>query len=116
MVIDVDDEPYRAYDRALGDTTYGLGHLGLGSVDVNFKCSSAEETFDPAYYNGDSAVSSESVLKEPMVDRIKGFREVKIDQVDSTPFVDPFCNQFFCHEEVGQCRTSGKETMLSRRQ
>ncbi len=23
-----DDKQYRAYDRALGDTTYGLSHLG----------------------------------------------------------------------------------------
>ncbi len=28
QVIDVDDKQYRAYDRALGDTTYGLSHLG----------------------------------------------------------------------------------------
>ncbi len=27
-VIYVDDKQYRAYDRALGDTTYGLSHLG----------------------------------------------------------------------------------------
>ncbi len=28
QVIDVDDKQYRAYDRALGDTTYGLSHMG----------------------------------------------------------------------------------------
>ncbi len=28
QVIDVDDKQYRAYDRALGHTTYGLSHLG----------------------------------------------------------------------------------------
>ncbi len=28
QVIDEDDKQYRAYDRALGDTTYGLSHLG----------------------------------------------------------------------------------------
>ncbi len=28
QVIDVDDKQYRAYDRSLGDTTYGLSHLG----------------------------------------------------------------------------------------
>ncbi len=61
QVIGVDDKQYCAYDRALGETTYGLIHLGLGSIDVYLKCSSAEETFDPAYYNGGNAVSSEFV-------------------------------------------------------
>ncbi len=28
QVIDVDDKQYRAYDRALGYTTYGLSYLG----------------------------------------------------------------------------------------
>ncbi len=28
QVIDVHDKQYRANDRALGDTTYGLSHLG----------------------------------------------------------------------------------------
>ncbi len=37
-----------------------------------------------------------------MVDQIKGIREVLIEQVDRTPFVEPFCNPFFCYEEVGQ--------------
>ncbi len=28
QVIDVDDKQFWAHDRALGDTTYGLSHLG----------------------------------------------------------------------------------------
>ncbi len=28
QISDVDDKQYRAYGRALGDTTYGLSHLG----------------------------------------------------------------------------------------
>ncbi len=42
----------------MGGTTYGLSHLGWGSIDVNLKYSSAEETFETAYYNGGNAVSS----------------------------------------------------------
>ncbi len=44
---------------ALGDITYDLSHLGKDPIDVHLKCSSAEETFDPAYYNGGNAVSTE---------------------------------------------------------
>ncbi len=47
---DVDYKQYRTYDRALGDTTYGFGHLEKGAIDVHLKCSSAEEKFNPAYY------------------------------------------------------------------
>ncbi len=57
--IDVDDKQYRAYDRALGDTTYGLSRLGQGTTDVDLKSSSAEEAFDPAHCNGGNAVFSE---------------------------------------------------------
>ncbi len=57
------DEQYRAYDKTLGDPSYGLSHLGLGSIDVQLKCSSAKDTFDPAYYNGGSAVSSAFVKR-----------------------------------------------------
>ncbi len=45
QVIDVGDKQYRAFDRALRDTTYGLSYLGSGSIDVHLKLSSAEETF-----------------------------------------------------------------------
>ncbi len=61
QVIDVDDKQYRAYERALEDSTYGLSHLGYGSIDVHLKCSSNVETFDTVYYNGGNAVSSEFV-------------------------------------------------------
>ncbi len=49
QVTDVDHNKYPAYGRALGDTTYG-------SIDVHWKCSSAEGPFDPAYYNGGRAM------------------------------------------------------------
>ncbi len=52
-------EEVSAYDRALGDTTYGLSHLRYCSTDVHLECSSVEKTFDPAYYKGGNAVSSE---------------------------------------------------------
>ncbi len=35
----------------------------------------------------------------PMVDRIEGFREAKIDQVNYDFFVETFCDQFFCYEQ-----------------
>ncbi len=46
QVIYVDYKHYRAYDRALEDTTYGLSHQGQGSIDVHLECSSTEKTFD----------------------------------------------------------------------
>ncbi len=59
QIIDVDDKWYSTYDRALGDVTYGLNCFGKRFIGVHLKCSSAEETFDPTYYNGGSAASSE---------------------------------------------------------
>ncbi len=61
QVVDIDDTQYRAYERALEDSTNGLSHLGYGSIDVHWKCSLDEETFDTVYYNGGNAVSSEFV-------------------------------------------------------
>ncbi len=34
QAIDLDNKYYRAFDRALGYTTYGLRRLGLGSIDA----------------------------------------------------------------------------------
>ncbi len=63
-------EPFR-------DTTYGLGLLGQGSIGVLLKCSSNEEPFDPAYYNGSSAVFNDFSQEGPIVDRVfRGFTEV----------------------------------------
>ncbi len=73
QVIGVDDKLYRTYIGALGDMTYGLSRLGQVSTDVNLKGSPAEETFNPVYYNGEDAVSSEFSQMETMIDRIKGF-------------------------------------------
>ncbi len=41
-----------------------------------------------------------------MVNRIKSFREVLIDQVNRTPFVELFCNQFRTEISEPACRTS----------
>ncbi len=45
----------------LGTPLMASAILGQGSIDVHLKRSLAEETFDPAYYNGGNVVSSEFI-------------------------------------------------------
>ncbi len=64
QVIDVDGKQYQAYDKAFGDTIYGLSSLAQGATDVHLKGLSAEETFDLTYYNWGNAVSFEFSKRE----------------------------------------------------
>ncbi len=60
QVIAADDEKNWAYDRALGDTTYGHSRLEKGSIDVHLESLSAGERFDPVYFSRAGVVFSET--------------------------------------------------------